>query len=224
MDAITPIRNKDGIATAGYLEARILAREGRGALPSNVEHDNCLLRSDDWKKIWQYYTCGAWANELLAYPEKNGVFTKEKDIVDSQTGWILPYSEAEAAADGKFAGEQNIGLFVLPENVVHEGNRVVVHPKSISVIRPFIQEFGVAGRADEKTRIPLDIGLGKTGGAEKDSADLDPPPAETLRWMYRMEGAGVRPIVRYVHDFRRGIFTNYWNPDAKYAVGIVKYE
>ena len=222
MDSIMPIKNKDSVARVSYIEARELARKNKGSLPSNVKHDDCLIRSDDWKCVWDYYSCGAWANELLAYPEKNQTFPEGKDIVDSETGWILPYAEAEAASDGNFADELNICLFVTPLSVVCEEKRVIVHPKSTVVLRPAIQGFGIAGRADEKTRIPLDIGLGTKGLECESSSGLDPPSAETLRWMYRFEGTGVRPIVRYVHDFRRGIFTNYWSANAKYSAGVVK--
>lgn len=174
---------------AGYLEARTLAKERGGKLPSNVLHDEYLVRSDKWRAISSYYA--AWAREVLVYPEKGGRFKEGKDIVDSQTGWILPASYVPKEA----VGRKGVGLFVDPEDVKEENGKVIVHPAgSVIVLSPFIQESGNAGKVDESTRIPLAL--------EADS-DID------KRWLWRIDGVGVRPLVRiddYLgYDCRRNV-------------------
>lgn len=205
---------------ANRLDAHRSALEG--GLPSNILHDDTLLRSEGWKPLFSYYRHGAFAREYLAYPRSYGTFAPGKDIVDEQTGARLPYSEVCSLIDpSQVFGVENVGLFVDPLDVVPASPGPVIVPRSIVVVTPFIQEFGVPGLVDEKTRIPIDIGLG-ANPAGRAQDDLDPPPAENLRWMYRFEGQGVRPIVRYIQDFRRGIFTLDWTPGAEYAVGVAR--
>ncbi len=132
--------------------------------------------------------------------------------MDAQTGWILPFSEAAPLADDEFTGKKRMGLIITPEDVVSEKGKIIVHPKSIIVVRNRVEVFGVAGQVDEKTRTPIDMGLGSP--AAQFSKSIDPLPSGDLRWQYCFEGAAVRPLKRYVHDFRRGIFEVSWNvPD-----------
>ncbi len=161
---------------AGYLEARRLAKEKGGRLPSNVLHDEYLVRSDRWKAIARYYA--AWAREILVYPAKGGKFKEGKDIVDSGTGWILPASYVPKEAFEK----TGVGLFVDPAEVGEEHGRIIVHPKSgMIVLAPFIQENGNFGKVEKTTRIPLAL------KCESEAS---------RRWLSRIDGVGVRPLVR----------------------------
>jgi len=58
---------------AGWLDAIELVRN-RGGLPSNALHDRYLVETNDYRQIRGLYP--AWTNEVLVYPEKNGVFGK----------------------------------------------------------------------------------------------------------------------------------------------------
>jgi hypothetical protein len=94
---ITPI-GKD----AGWLDARELVRN-KGGLPSNVVHDNILVRSEDWKQLRGPGYYAAWAREVLVYPEKNGTFKKGNDVVDAvkdEKGrqWVFPASSIPSTA------------------------------------------------------------------------------------------------------------------------------
>jgi hypothetical protein len=173
----------------GYLEARRITK-GKGGLPSNVLHDNYLTRTSDWEDLIKIYP--AWAREVLVYPESGGLFKKGRDVVDSQEDkkgrrWILPASCVPEEATER----ENVGLFVDPEAITEEKDKVVIHSKSTVILSRFIQESGKGGKVDEKTRIPLEV---------------DPELWETLpdkekRWLYRLEGVGVRPLVReYLFD------------------------
>ncbi len=166
-------------AKAGYLEARRLADERGHKLPSNVLHDDYLVRSDGWKKLdRRYYASLAWAREILVYPEKGGIFTEGKDIVDSETGWVLPASYVPKGA----VGRTGVGLFIDPQDVKEENSKIIVHPAGrIAVLCPFIQERGEGGRVDEATRVPLML----ESGSEVEE-----------RWLWRIDGVGVRPIIR----------------------------
>lgn len=192
----------------GYLEARQIAKAKNAFLPSNVLHDNILLRSDKWKGIAKLGGYPMWADEISAHPAKGGGFLRGVDIVDKETGWILPFSEANSSADSEFTRRKRVGLIVTPEEVSVEKGKVIVHPKSIIVIYNRVEIFGVAGQVDERTRTPINIGLGTF--ASQLAKNIDPLPSEDLRWQYCFEGEAVRAIKRYMHDFRRGIFEISW--------------
>ena len=181
---------------AGYLRARKLTR---GRLPSNVLHDDYLVRNalrgdreyEYWRDIeWLY---PAWAREILVYPEKDGQFKKGRDVVDSHKDkegrkWIFPGSYVPQEATGR----KKVGLFVDPEEITEENDKVVVHakPKSIVVLNGFLQENGAYGKADEATRIPL----------EADLELLEKLPHRERRWLKRQlcrnDGMGVNPLHR----------------------------
>jgi hypothetical protein len=166
---------------ADYLSARRLAGKKGMRLPSNVLHDEYLVNPERLKGVAQIYP--AWARELLVYPERDGKFALGKDIVDSETGWCLPvvYLTNPHIVDTDVFRE-SIGLFVEPADIVIEGDRTIVHPASIVVLHPFIQENGAWGPPDKNTRIPLSYEIDDNGGSK--------------RWLKRIEGVGVRPIVR----------------------------
>ena len=138
---------------------------------------------------------GLWADELLAHPAKDGVFQQGKDVKDSLTGWILPASYVPKEA----AGRKGVGLFVVPEDVREEGGKVVVHAQSVVVLDGMIQisDKWVAGKPHEITRIPLVVS----------PEEFERLPEEEKRWLYRIAGEGVKPLVRGGG--------NYWSRDGR---------
>ncbi|MFH0738066.1 MAG: hypothetical protein V1827_05280 [Candidatus Micrarchaeota archaeon] len=165
---------------AGYLEAQEMAKARGMKLASHVLHDDILVRTDGWKRLEGLHP--AWMRELVVHPEKNGVFVNGKDVVDSQTGWRLP---AKYLTDPRFVDadvfRKGVGLFVDPDDVREERGKVIVIPASIVVLHPFIQQNGDCGKVDENTRVPL---------------ALEPQSEEEKRWLFRVDGAGVRPLAR----------------------------
>jgi hypothetical protein len=204
---------------APYREARALAA-GRGMkLPSNVLHDDYLVRSERWKgkdehtfpPVRKIYP--AWAREILAYPEEGGTFVKGRDVVDSQTGWTI---FAEYLRNPRFVTEDvfrpGIGLFIDPADVLSGGSRTLVIPATITVLHGFIQKNQGWGRVDEATRVPLEY---VPGGK--------PWNMEERRMLERICGVGVRPIVRDCFyppfdDYRRRVGSVYYSPG--YALGV----
>jgi hypothetical protein len=181
---------------ADWPRARRITKH-KGGLPSNVLHDNYSLSEVKWKSIWSLYP--GWAREILIFPEMNGQFRKGKDIVDSLTGWVVPWSAITGLVSSESIIGLKIGLFVDPgidlENVqveLYKGkDATVVHPKFIKILTNFIQESGKTGKVDEETRIPIEV----------DPELLRNLPREELRELYRIDGIGVRPFVRHIHDF-----------------------
>jgi hypothetical protein len=185
--------NKNGkILTAGYLGATEALCEKGMHLPSNVLHDDYFANG---KWVWlqigphmdKYYP--AWAREILAYPETNGVFVSGKDIVDARTGCILP---AQYVPQEAF-GVEGIGLFIDPEAVEWErkskkltDGRMVVHPRTIIIVNNILQEPGSVGSIDPVTRIPIYTG-------QFTLAKMDERKKCVL---YRLRETGVRPISR----------------------------
>ncbi len=162
-----------------WLDARESVRD-KGGLPSNVLHDEVLM-SNQWNNLTEYYP--AWAREVIVYPAQNKQFRVGRDVVDffeDEKGrkWVFPAS----CIPGEAIGRNDIGLFVDPESVEVTGKSVVILPRSIVVLCPFIQENGQIGTVDYKTRVPLQSN-GTTAPDQK-------------RWLYRIEGSAVRPLVR----------------------------
>jgi len=165
-------------------EARKLAQSlGQTGFPTRmVSHlvlDNYMVRTDIWDKLPAnaYPVC---AREILAYPEKGGVFLK-RDIIDSVTGDVLPAEFVPSSA----IGVKNIALLVDPWKVECSGNGALVYtPDSVRVISNVV-ECG-CGKADPLTGIPLRVQNGV----------LDMLPYDELRWIFRLEGVGVRRIFR----------------------------
>ena len=203
-----------------YFTARQIAKEKNAFLPPNVLHDDILLRSDKWIQLQRKHNFyPAWANEISAHPKKGGVFARRQDIVDAQTGWTVPFSEVNTCTSSEFVGIRLASLIITPKELTREGGRIIVHPESIIVFTQRIEVFGVPGQVDEKTRMPVDVGLGTLANQTK--KNLDPLPNADLRWMYCFEGTAVRPLKRYIQDFRRGIFEVSWNVPDIASVGLV---
>ena len=190
----------------GYLAAR-RATKSRGGLPSNARHDECLVRTVEWRQLGGLYP--AWTKEVVVHPEKGGQFKKWKDVVDSETGWVLPakYIPEEAI------GRKGVGLFIDPDDVREENGRIVVHPKpnSIVVLRNFIQRSGHGGKVDEDTRMPLRVEAEvwrNLSGKER-------------RWLNRINGVGVRPLHRDYGDADRRNIDASFGPECMFGVAYV---
>lgn len=193
----------------GYFKASKLTR-GKGGLPSNVLLDDYLAKTGQREAMKESFPI--WAREILVYPEKDGQFKKGRDVVDSRKDrkgrkWILPANYVPLEARGR----EKVGLFVDPEEVREEKGNVVVHPKSVVVLSGFIQELGKPGKADENTRIPLEV----------DPELWKNLPDEEKRSLFRLDGVGVRPLVRdedwqkvYAHHRPdRGFGVAYFGPE-----------
>ncbi|MEK6981756.1 MAG: hypothetical protein AABX38_02395 [Candidatus Micrarchaeota archaeon] len=189
MSATVQVQKRQVIVPTGqdlsWLEARKAVKE-KGGLPSHVLHDDYLVGSEKWKELPSGYYA-AWAREVLVYPEQSGQFRKGIDVVDVNKDnagreWILPASSIPEQAIGR----AKVGLFIDPEQVEVNDKRVVILPKSVVVLEGFIQESGTAGKVDEKTRVPLEI-----------SKELfDNLSDSEKRWLFRISGVGVRPLIR----------------------------
>jgi hypothetical protein len=172
----------------GWLRARKLTKD-KGGLPSNVLHDNYLVRTQNGKQISEFYPL--WAKELLVYPRINGKFKKGRDIIDSEIRWVIPWSEITRLISPESLIGSKVGLFVDPEDVTVDNRRKIVHPKSAKLLTNFIQEREAVGKVDEETRVPLEVEPGI----------LENLPDEEKRKLARTKGVGVRPIVRYSGRF-----------------------
>ncbi len=177
---------------------------GERGLPSNVLHDETLVRYDAWKQLSGYYP--AWAREVLVYPEKGGEFRRGEDVVDDYTDkkgrqWVFPSSQIPEAAIGK----KGVALFVNPQRVEVEDNKVTIiaDQQSITVLDGFMQKSGW-GKADEKTGVPV-------------SSD-ESLAYEQKRYLHRFDTAGVRPLARC--DYRPDVYADC-RPDTKFGVAQV---
>lgn len=194
----------------GYLEARKVA-EPYGGLPRNVTHKRTLVDSDDWKGLRDYYP--AWAREILVYPEQNGTFEKDKDVVDAYADekgrkWVYPSFCIPHEAIGK----KNVALFVTPMAIADGKDKVTViaAPHSgVAVLSDFPQD-SQWGTVDQNTGIPL-------------SAKNVDTSSNTSGYLWRLNTAGVRPLVRSYDDFWRFVFANGWL-DCGFGVGVESLE
>jgi hypothetical protein len=168
---------------ASYLLASRLVAKEHMKLPSNVLHDDYLTNGQKWEAIRQIYP--AWAREILVYPEKGGSFVKREDVIDCRTEWALP---AQFLTDPKYVDgdvfRPGVGLLVDPAYFDQMSGRVFVIALSVKVIFPFIQVSNAGGLLEKRTCIPLDV---QASGEE-------------ARWLYLVDGIGVRPIMRECDD------------------------
>jgi hypothetical protein len=221
---------------AGYLEARELVAAKNMKLASHVLHDDYLAGGHMPDEVHAIYP--AWAREILVYPQEKGRFTKGKDVVDSETGWVVPGSlltdprfiNADAfmksfnlllelgLIDSGLKGiappdllfMERTGLLIDPGDfdTNNKGNTVIV-PESIVLLYPFIQES--SGYS----------GFGKTDEITRVPLDLALHNEQGDKQLYRIAGVGVRPLVRirapisdpdlngtYYCDFTRHVLGN----------------
>ncbi|MDO8554240.1 MAG: hypothetical protein Q7S22_05510 [Candidatus Micrarchaeota archaeon] len=198
-----------------FIEARN-AIAAQGGLPSNVLHDNYLVGSKRYQEMRSVYP--VWSREILVYPERYALFKKGIDIVDNHKNdgrkeWIFPGS----CVPKEVVGVENAGLFVDPESLEVSDQRVIVLAKlqQITVITPFIQINGECGIVDDATRVPLqmDQGLAQRIRDRK------------KRWLFRVDSAGVRPVVRDVSGFySRRIIDAGYNCHGAFRVTYVTHD
>lgn len=201
----------------GYLGALSLTRN-RGGLPDHVLHDDALVRSGDWQLLQKQRYYNARVREIYVYPEKDGRFRRGVDVVDAfpdKMGrrWRLPLSAIPYDA---FEAEKP-SLFVdpgiEPERIrITDKEVVIAEPVSVTLITPSIQVSGQAGRVDEATRMPLYV----------DDASRDRLKWEETRLLFRIDGAGVRPLGRACsYGACRHDVDAFNRPDAMFGVGWV---
>lgn len=205
---------------AACFEAHILARKfagNKGKLPSNVLLDEYLIRTDKYKSIEKAFPL--WVIEFLVHPRSGGKFKKGLDVVDSERDrqgrrWVLPASHIPPYALEK----EDVGLLVKPSIISADKDRVVIHPDAVFFLYPFIQEpascvSGVCGKVEKRTGIPL-----KTIPRQ-----LEGLPLEEKRWLFRVGGVGVRPLVRTYNESddssRYHIYANH-SPDTIFGVTV----
>lgn len=128
------------------------------------------------------------SKELLAHPEANGVFQNGRDINDSTTKLSIPAAEVPKDAFGR----TGIGMLVVPKNgdegLEPSKGRIWVHPSSILIFTGMIQtpNTWMPGKPHETLGIPVAI-------SPEEFARL---PEDEKRLFFRIEGEGVRHLVR----------------------------
>ncbi len=208
-----------------WLYARKMTKSS-GGLPSNALHDRYINSRAYITLIEGYYP--AWSREILAYPEKDGVFKKGQDVKDARRDanereWILPAScMPEEAVNIK-----GVGLFIDPKKVEVSWKRVAIlsDPKAITILTPFMQSKGW-GKVDETTKVPLAVQQellpqydyrNRWLDLANSGPDFIKVPDLSLHdhlqgYIWRGEGAGVRPFVRHKNtwweNFDKIIYAN----------------
>lgn len=201
-----------GIET-GWIESRELTRE-RGGLPSNLDHDDVLVYSEEWRALFQCRYYPAWAKEVIVHPAKDGTFKRNGDVANLRKDekgriWTLP----ESYLPEFVIGREKVGLVVDPDAVEVTNERVVIHPKSIFVIAPFMQNDREYGIAEKATGIPVHMGVNSL-------RDVDP---RQIRRLVRHGFQAVRPLVRGFVNNRREICADCF-PNGCFSAGYVERE
>ena len=191
-----------------WLDARLaMDKEGK-RMPSNADYDKVLVGSEAWKSINGVFP--AWTDSALIYPAKNGKFKAGKDVVDAfkddaGNEWVFSAASIPKEAIGK----KGVGIHIDHPAIEVRRKTVILSagPEStVTVLEDFIQESGTAGKVDEKTRVPLAF------------SSVDSLPPEQIRWLYRIDGAGVRPLVRGFGDGGRRRVLAYGGQDVRFGV------
>ncbi|MDE1860280.1 MAG: hypothetical protein KGH72_01020 [Candidatus Micrarchaeota archaeon] len=190
----------NGNGRHGWLEAMNTLR---GGLPSNILLDEVLMQSEAWMPIMAQGYHGSWTREVLVHPAANGTFIRGKAVVDAfRDGagrrWVFPASQIPEEA----IGVRNVALVVNPHIVDVQRGRVTIIalPGAVTVLAPFMQQSGF-GAVEPSTRLPL--ASNGNGFAEEGQKGH----------LYRIEGAGVRPMARYFILVDRGLIYASIGPD-----------
>jgi len=221
---------------ASRLEAERIVKERGRKLPSNVLLDDYFCDSDRCKQVGLVFPAWAkkapvWAREVLAYPACGGTFEKGRDIVDFVTKWVLP---ASCVPEGAYT-QKAVQLFVDPEGFEESKGRVVVLPKSITMVWNAM-ESNDNGVFDKKTRVPVicpprltfsDRAQVARGLDPDDYDDLETimrNERENRRSLERISDAGVRPLVRELSyedcdSVGRVVRADYW-PGGRLEVAV----
>lgn len=192
-----------------WLHARLALDKKKKKMPSNANYDSVLIGSDAWMQIKEVFP--AWTDTVLVYPESGGEFKGGEEVIDALkdgmgNSWVFSTDSIPMAAIGK----KGVAICIDHPKIKLLENKVVLSAgteSTVTVLRNFIQESGRAGRVDERTRVPL----------ESDTRDL---PLDQIRRLYRVNGAGVRPLVRvcdgYIVD--RWAVNVHYRQDYRYGV------
>ncbi len=181
-----------------YLEAR-KAAEPYGGLPTNALHQKTLVETYDWKspELKDYYP--AFAREMSVYPEYGETIKKGEDVIDA----LLDDKGRKWIYPSYLIPDEAIGkagkaLMVNPRKIIEEEKEVTVmaNPnKDVTVLSNF----------------PQSTGWTQTFGADNH--------------VWRLSGAGVRPLVRYFVDLvsRRDVVVGY-GLGSRFGVGYESIE
>lgn len=181
--------------------------KARGGLPSNVLLDDRLVKSSFYEKLKDslrnYWYWGAWAREMIAYPEKYGVFQK-RDFKDYYYNWIIPGKYIPQ----KVIGKKGLCLVITPKDLQVVNGEVRVIPANV-IVQSFPQTDGWYD-FNKATRVPID--------AQPKSDEY-----EAKRYLWRRNEQSLRPLVRDDGgvDDRRGVVC-YGGPDRAHGVGVVE--
>ncbi len=186
-----------------YIDAFNAVRD-KGGLPSNVLYDDSFQNDRIWESLRKIAHYGVWCRELVAYPEKYGVFSKG-DIKDSDYAWTLP---AKYVPKG-IVGKKGIALLIDPKDLLISNGIMTVIPKNVTILQNFPQTNRLYD-FDKKTRMPID---GQPKGTDYWDA----------RYLWRRNSQTLRPLARYDYVFyvRRGVFAGWW-PYYRLGVGWVE--
>lgn len=192
-----------------WLHARLAMDKKGRRMPSNADYDRVLVGADAWMPIKGVFP--AWTDTVLVYPEKGGEFKGGEEAVDALkdgmgNSWVFSVASIPMDAIGK----KGVAICIDHPKIKLIENKVVLSAgteSTVTVLRNFIQENGTAGRVDERTRVPL----------ESDTRGLLP---DQIRRLYRVNGAGVRPLVRvcdgYIVD--RWAVNAHYRQDYRYGI------
>ena len=195
-----------------YVDA-FFATKDKGGLPTNALHDDTLQSDTLLEHIKKtlglgsgYSFYGAWAREIIAYPEKNGVFAKG-DIKDHAYNWVLPAKYVPESAIGK----KGIALVITPKNLIIANGKTTVIPQGNVIMQSFPQTDGLYDY-DRRTRIPIDA-------AQKGEGYWD------ARYLYRWDEQSLRPVSRwyFFYGYLRRNVDCIRRPDYdRLGVGVVE--
>jgi len=177
----------------------------KGGMPTYALHDATLQNDELRKKLKEQRFYAAWCEELIAYPQKDGVFAKE-DLTD-KNGNLNRYMPKKYIPKGAI-GKKGIALKIFIKEL--KDNNTVIIPRKIDILYDFPQKDGLYD-FDAKTLMPINR----------------PPKSADYwagRYLWRWDEQCVRPLCRYdVFDYYRRIVGAYRSPDgSRLGVGVVE--
>ena len=190
-----------------YIDA-FFATKALGGLPSNALHDDTLQSDTLLEQIKKslgigggYNFYGAWAREMITYPEKNGVFAKG-DIKDHTCNWVIPARYVPKKAIGR----RGIALVFSPKDIIVANGKTTVIPQGKVVVQSFPQKDGLYDY-DRRTRIPIDANP-KGGGYWN------------ARYLYRRNEQSLRPVSRWGYFGGDGRYVDCSGRPDDYGLGV----
>ncbi len=199
----------------GFLDAFKALKECERRLPDNKLYNGVTVRRANWTPELERIN-GAWIDGIAVFPARRESLT-DADIRDN--GWVMrgAYIPSEAR------NRRNVGLLVIPEELEVDGRSVIVHPRSIRMLHPFIQDNFQEGRPDKETEFPLASDPARLALRRLLHGNILMYNSLVLR---RLNGAGVRPIGRWSHVINEHTVVHYVDvsasPDIELAVSFVR--